>query len=109
MLATNTDEVISAYRQKYGFAITNLNILFASYLKNKEVITKLNPNLSLSAKLNIGVKYNYYFKGDSIFKNKLLKSYLIDTITNIDLPGYKLYEYVFMPNYKWNRFRRVTG
>lgn len=96
MLATNTDEVISAYRQKYGFAITNLNILFASYLKNKEVITKLNPNLSLSAKLNIGVKYNYYFKGDSIFKNKLLKSYLIDTITNIDLPGYKLYsEYVF--------------
>ena len=36
MLATNTDEVISAYRQKYGFAITNLNILFASYLKTKK-------------------------------------------------------------------------
>lgn len=100
MLTLNTDEVITAYKQKYGSVSldyhNDLNDLFDIYTKNKEVIDNLNPNLSLSVKLILGSKYNYYFKGDSIFKNKLLRSYIIDSITNKDSLGYKLYsEYVF--------------
>ena len=99
-LNTNTDIVIDSFNKKYTNPslehLINLNNLFTKYNKNKELIDMLNPHLSLSIKLTLSDRYSYYFVNDSILKNKLLRLYILDSITTPYVQGYKLYsEYVF--------------
>lgn len=99
-LAINTDNVISSYNEKYQNNDSNvygkISLLFNKYNKNKEMINNLNSHLSFSAKITLIDRYNNYFVNNGLFKNKLLKSYIIDVITNKELSGYELYsEYIF--------------
>lgn len=100
MLNKDTESIIASFNNLYPNKDTefliNLNNIFEKYNKNKEVIKSLDPKLSLSIKIITSDRYNYYYVSDSVLKNKLLKSYIVDTVTNKYTTGYEFYsEYVF--------------
>lgn len=100
ILNKNTESVITNFNNLYlnkdtEFLI-NLNELFEKYNKNKEIIKSLDPKLSLSIKIITSDRYNYYYNVNSVLSHKLLKSYVVDTVTNKYSKGYEFYsEYVF--------------
>lgn len=99
-IASDTEAFIEAYKAKIAsneeFTNTELIEVFDKYLKYKDLISNINSKASLSLKLTLVDKFNYYFFNPIFLNNKLLKSYIVDSITNEEANSYELYsEYIF--------------
>jgi hypothetical protein len=86
-----------------------LKEIFSSYLQNSEKISRLNPNLSLAAKLVLVKEEKNWFADPLWEKQILLKSFLLDALVSEAVAGHQLYqEYFFhcylIPEYAGNEF-----